>query len=251
MPVRVSVVIPCYNAAVVERAVVSAFAQTYRPLEVVCVDDGSADDTRTVLARGSLVGPAGGRGTSLQHLASTLQEKCLPLRAQPVRHRGDSGFSREEAVTLGKSQQRAKRENPDAFLRSVCEDASVVTVDDGYPLSEGQGQRIALAGVHGEAYPPAVGRCNLFHLVCAGSYILCHPAARGPVQDFLGDGFGDHDGMEEGWQHPEMEPRAFCPDERVCVCDDFHCALFSSMSRTSRAMRPSSASSSGVVSTGS
>ncbi len=35
----------------VERAVASAFAQTHRPLEVLCVDDGSTDETRDVLAR--------------------------------------------------------------------------------------------------------------------------------------------------------------------------------------------------------
>ena len=48
----VSVIIPCYNSAgTVERAVASAFAQTYRPLEVICVDDGSTDATPNVLAR--------------------------------------------------------------------------------------------------------------------------------------------------------------------------------------------------------
>ena len=47
-----AIVIPCYNAAaVVERAVASAFGQTHRPIEVVCVDDGSTDATRDVLAR--------------------------------------------------------------------------------------------------------------------------------------------------------------------------------------------------------
>lgn len=48
----VSVIIPCYNAAgVVERAVASAFAQSHRPLEVICVDDGSTDETAQVLAQ--------------------------------------------------------------------------------------------------------------------------------------------------------------------------------------------------------
>jgi len=47
---RVSVVIPCYNVAdYVADAVASALAQTYADLEVICIDDGSTDDTLDVL----------------------------------------------------------------------------------------------------------------------------------------------------------------------------------------------------------
>jgi glycosyltransferase involved in cell wall biosynthesis len=45
-PAKVSVVIPTYNRGlVVAEAIESALAQTYRHLEVIVVDDGSADDT--------------------------------------------------------------------------------------------------------------------------------------------------------------------------------------------------------------
>ena len=50
--VTVSVVIPCYNvSSLVEEAVASAVAQTVTPLEIICVDDGSTDDTLAVLRR--------------------------------------------------------------------------------------------------------------------------------------------------------------------------------------------------------
>src|SRR5690606_32136288 len=46
----VSVVVPCYNVeGFVRRAVESAAAQTHRPLEIICVDDGSTDGTLGVL----------------------------------------------------------------------------------------------------------------------------------------------------------------------------------------------------------
>jgi glycosyltransferase involved in cell wall biosynthesis len=48
----VSVIVPVYNrAAQLRRAVASAIAQTYRPLEIVIVDDGSTDDTPQAIAQ--------------------------------------------------------------------------------------------------------------------------------------------------------------------------------------------------------
>jgi glycosyltransferase involved in cell wall biosynthesis len=46
-----SVIIPIYNgAATIGRALQSIFAQTFTDFEIVCVDDGSTDDTASVLA---------------------------------------------------------------------------------------------------------------------------------------------------------------------------------------------------------
>lgn len=47
---EVAVVIPCYNAAAyLARALESVFAQTYRDYRVYVIDDGSRDDTRSLL----------------------------------------------------------------------------------------------------------------------------------------------------------------------------------------------------------
>src|SRR2546423_6262072 len=46
----ISVIIPSYNSAhFVAHAVQSALGQTYQPLEVIVVDDGSTDGTRWIL----------------------------------------------------------------------------------------------------------------------------------------------------------------------------------------------------------
>ena len=48
----VSIIIPCFNAADwIEQAIESCYAQTYSPIEIIVVDDGSTDSSATILRR--------------------------------------------------------------------------------------------------------------------------------------------------------------------------------------------------------
>ncbi|MBS7836978.1 glycosyltransferase family 2 protein [Wohlfahrtiimonas chitiniclastica] len=48
----ISVIIPCFNSAkTIERAVLSVQNQTYENIEIICIDDGSTDETVNILYR--------------------------------------------------------------------------------------------------------------------------------------------------------------------------------------------------------
>lgn len=50
MATLVSVIIPCYNvASYIEECIVSVISQTYRPLEIICIDNNSCDETAQAL----------------------------------------------------------------------------------------------------------------------------------------------------------------------------------------------------------
>jgi glycosyltransferase involved in cell wall biosynthesis len=80
-PKLVSVIIPVYNGATyLAEALDSVFAQDYRPIEVIVVDDGSTDDTAVIAKRYSQIrylhevnqGPAVARNTGLIHCTGDL-----------------------------------------------------------------------------------------------------------------------------------------------------------------------------------
>lgn len=74
---RVSVIIPAYNAAsTICRAVDSVLRQTFRDFEVIVVDDGSTDDTRTRLER---------YGDRVRYLFQRNQERSA-ARNNGIRH---------------------------------------------------------------------------------------------------------------------------------------------------------------------
>jgi len=71
----ISIIIPCYNhSRFLRDSIVSARAQTYRPVEVIVVDDGSTDNTSQIAAdypdvrclRQRNQGPSAARNTGLQ-----------------------------------------------------------------------------------------------------------------------------------------------------------------------------------------
>ena len=106
----VSTIIPVYNrAAMLREAVASVVAQTYRPIEILVVDDGSTDDTADTLAKldgvRALRVPHGGpglareaarkaaRGEFIQHLDSDdlLLPRKFELQVAALRARPECG----------------------------------------------------------------------------------------------------------------------------------------------------------------
>ncbi|HEX6084297.1 MAG TPA: glycosyltransferase family 2 protein [Thermoanaerobaculia bacterium] len=127
-PPFVSVILPVHNrASSIARAVESVLAQTYRPLELLVVDDGSTDGTREVLARfGSEIvlleqqhaGAYAARNLALRHARGELiafldsDDAWLPQKLEkqvPLFDREEVGLVFGDAVVVTPEAGRTRR----------------------------------------------------------------------------------------------------------------------------------------------
>lgn len=140
----VTVLMPSYNhARYVEQAVRSVFDQSYRPLELVVVDDGSSDGSVEILERLRRVAP-------------------IPMRVIPAQHRGLCA-----ALNLGVRDARGEYisvlASDDAYLPNKLElqmpllvhhpNAPLVHAD--FEVIDGDGRR---TGLRGDDYLPPLAR---------------------------------------------------------------------------------------------
>ncbi len=134
-PGLVSTIIPVYNrAALLREAVASVLTQTYRPIEILIIDDGSTDDTgatadelahthpeiiRVIHQANAGVGPARGagrlaaRGEFIQHLDSDdlLEPRKFELQVAALRAHPECGAS--YGWTRGRMPDGSLNERPE------------------------------------------------------------------------------------------------------------------------------------------
>jgi glycosyltransferase involved in cell wall biosynthesis len=134
----VSVILPAYNAeAFVARAIRSVLAQTYRPLELIVIDDGSTDGTRrvidgfapevTVLTQAN-AGPYAARNLGIAHARGPLiafadaDDAWLPdklARQVPLFQQPEVGLVFGDAIHVTAPRDGAPRSALSCFLVST------------------------------------------------------------------------------------------------------------------------------------
>jgi len=102
---KVSVIIPTYNRAkTLERALKSVLAQTYRPIEIIVVNDGSTDDTDEVVEKFK-----GRKGVELKYIKQRQLERVV------ARNRGIEASTGEYICFLDDDDEFC----PEKFARQV------------------------------------------------------------------------------------------------------------------------------------
>jgi len=146
---KVSVVIPVYNrAAVIERALESVLAQTYRDMEIIVVDDGSTDNTVGVV-----------RSICDDRI------RCIPCKA----NRG-SGAARNEGLNAATGKYVAFLDSDDEWLPEKIEKqvALMESLSEDWGICQA-GAYCIKDGVRTSTYrPKSVENGNAFRLYALG-----------------------------------------------------------------------------------
>jgi GT2 family glycosyltransferase len=124
---KVAVVIPCYNhAAFIERALASVFAQTYRHVELVVIDDGSTDDSANAVQRALAHSPFPSRFVSRPNrgAATTINEGVTQSDAQYV-----NVLNSDDAFTADRLQAMVDNVAAQGFAWGFSE-IDVIDADD-------------------------------------------------------------------------------------------------------------------------
>jgi len=159
----VSIVIPVYNGArFLADAIESALEQTYRPVEVIVVDDGSTDDTAEVIDRFAAVrsvrqdnaGPSAARNRGMSLAAGSLLTFCdsddryrpskVDVQVQHLREHPDVGcvlVGHETFYEAGVARAKWEQDEGGTQPQSVMARRSVFDVvggfDPSYRFAEG------------------------------------------------------------------------------------------------------------------
>lgn len=191
---RVSIIVPCFNSAgFVRETAASLVAQTLRELEVVFVDDGSTDDTRSVV----------------EHVIAEHPDRAMTLCAQP---NAGVAAARNRGIAIARGDYILPVDADDVIAPTMAETCARIL--DAQPATsivftdrEDFGE---LAGVF------VAGRFELAHLKYFNQIAYCSMFRRGVWEASGGyrtnvDGFDDWDfwiaGAARGFRgHHVAEP---------------------------------------------
>ncbi len=149
----VSAIIPTYKRPdVVGRAVRSVFAQTYRPLECIVIDDGSGDETPSVLA----------------DLESEAAEAGVEFRFSTVKNAGP-GSARNTGMSIAKGEFFAFLDDDDEWLPEKT--ANQIAAFEAHPEAGASFTRYFHGQVGSTAKPKDNRLCDgwVFETLCDGS----------------------------------------------------------------------------------
>ncbi|MFC4596949.1 glycosyltransferase family 2 protein [Cohnella hongkongensis] len=170
----VSVVIPFYNDPYLEEAVKSVYAQTYEPLEVIVVDDGSVRETE-----------------ALRRL-----ERAGGLQVLRQRNRGTAS-ALNAGFRLARGAYLAWLSSDDRFLPDKIEKQVRYMQETGYAISHTAFRRISEDGI-AEAYPVLLPEGSMRHFY---RRMLLSNVVNGCTVMMAASLFARYGGFNERWTY--------------------------------------------------